>query len=133
MINLHSHFYLIRDLNTIIQKKSRIIIIGSILGEVPHSTSIAYGVSKAALHALSKNLVKVFSDREITVNLIEPGFVETDWQKDKPNEIRNNIYNKTALKRFATVKEVSMTCMMLLENDYINGAAIRIDGGYSYR
>lgn len=132
-VNVHSHFYLIRDLNTIIQPKARIIFIGSILGEVPHASSIAYGVTKASVHALARNLVKEFSDREATVNIVAPGFVETDWQKEKSIEIRNNIYNKTAIKRFADVEEISKVCMMIIENDFINGATISVDGGYDYR
>jgi 3-oxoacyl-[acyl-carrier protein] reductase len=133
MVTIHSHFYLIRDLNSFIQNKAKIIFIGSLLAEVPHATSLAYGVSKAALHALAKNLTKDFCDREVTVNIIAPGFVETDWQKDKPIEIRENIYKKTAIKRFATVEEISQAFMIILENDYINGATISIDGGYNYR
>jgi 3-oxoacyl-[acyl-carrier protein] reductase len=132
-VNVHSHFYLIRDLNTLIQPKARIIFIGSILGEVPHASSIAYGVTKASIHALARNLVKEFSEREVTVNTVAPGFVETEWQKDKPLEIRNNIYKKTALKRFATIGEISEVCMMILDNEYINGATISVDGGYNYR
>jgi 3-oxoacyl-[acyl-carrier protein] reductase len=131
-VNIHSHFYLIRDLNLIIQNKAKIVFIGSLLGEVPHATSLVYGVTKAAMHALARNLVKEYSEREVTVNIIAPGFVETEWQKDKPSAIRNNIYNKTALKRFATVEEVSMACMMLVDNDFINGAIISVDGGYNY-
>ena len=61
-VNVHSHFYLIRDLNNLIQNKAKIIFIGSVLAEVPHASSIAYGVAKAAVHALSLNLVKEFSD-----------------------------------------------------------------------
>lgn len=132
-VNVHSHFYLIRDLNSLIQNKAKIVFIGSLLGEVPHATSLAYGVSKSAVHALARNLVKEFSEREVTVNIVAPGFVETEWQKDKPAAIRNNIYNNTAIKRFATVEEVSMACMMLLDNDFINGATISVDGGYNYR
>jgi len=132
-VNVHSHFYLVRDLNSAIQNKAKIVFIGSLLGEVPHATSLAYGVTKAAVHALARNLVKEFSEREVTVNIVAPGFVETEWQKDKPLAIRNNIYNNTALKRFATVEEVSMACMMLIENDFINGATISVDGGYNYR
>ncbi len=132
-VNVHSHFYLIRDLNRLIQNKAKIIFIGSLLGEIPHASSIVYGVTKAAVHALARNLVKEFSEREVTVNIVAPGFVETDWQKDKPMEIRNNIYNNTALKRFASVEEVAMICMMLIENDFINGATISVDGGYNYR
>lgn len=132
-INVHSHYYLIRDLNSKIQNNGRIIFIGSILGDIPHATSLIYGITKAALHALAKNLVKEFSEREVTVNVVAPGFVETDWQNDKPLSIRKSIYNKTAIKRFADVDEISMVCMMLLKNDFINGAIINVDGGYNYR
>jgi 3-oxoacyl-[acyl-carrier protein] reductase len=132
-VNVHSHFYMIRDLNSFIQNKAKIVFIGSLLAEVPHATSLVYGVTKAAVHALARNLVKEFSEREVTVNIIAPGFVETEWHKEKSLLIRNNICNKTALKRFATVKEVSMVCMMIVENDFINGATIPVDGGYNYR
>jgi 3-oxoacyl-[acyl-carrier protein] reductase len=132
-INVHSHFYLIRELNLLIQKKSRIVFIGSILAKFPHSTSLAYGVTKAAVHSLSKNLVKEFSERKITVNTIAPGFVETNWHNGKSSEIKNNIYNKTALGRFALVEEISSVLMMILENDFINGETISVDGGYNYK
>ena len=133
MVNVHSHYYLIRDLNSIIQNKAKIVFIGSLLGEIPHASSLPYGVTKAAVHSLARNLVKEFSEREVTVNIVAPGFVETEWQKGKLQEIRSNIYNKTAIKRFATVKEISMACMMIIENDFINGATISVDGGYNFR
>ena len=132
-VNVHSHVYLIKYLNDLIQERSRIIFIGSLLGIYPHSTSLGYAVTKAAVHALSINLVKEFADRKVTVNTVAPGFVETEWQKNKQLEIRENIYNKTALKRFASVEEVSMVCMMIIDNDFINGEILKIDGGYSYK
>lgn len=132
-VNLHSHVYLIRDLNDLLVRKSKLIFIGSVLGEIPHSSSIVYGVTKAAIHSLAKNLVKEFSEREITVNTIAPGFVETDWQADKAEDIRTRICAKTALKRFATVAEVSKVCSAILENDFINGSTLVVDGGYDYK
>jgi 3-oxoacyl-[acyl-carrier protein] reductase len=132
-VNVHSHFYIIRDLDLLIQPNSKIIFVGSVLGELPHATSLAYGVTKAAVHALAKNLVKEFSDRQITVNTIAPGFVETDWQKDKPIEIRNNIYKKTVARRFAKVEEISKVCMLIIENDFVNGSTFIVDGGYNYK
>lgn len=133
MINVHSHFFIIRDLNELIQKNSRIIFIGSLLGELPHATSLAYGVSKGALHSLSRNLVKEFNERNTTVNVIAPGFVETEWQKNKTDAVRKSINDKTAMGRFASVEEVAHVCMMLLENSFINGATINVDGGYSFK
>ena len=130
---VNSHFYLIRDLHTLIENNSRIVFIGSMLGILPHATSLPYGVSKAALHALGKNLVKEFEGTGTTVIIIAPGFVETEWQKNKPLEIRNNIYQKTAIKRFATPKEVADTVMFCINNSYINGSVLEINGGYSFK
>ena len=133
MVNIHSHFYIIRDIDAIIQPFSSIIFIGSALGELPHATSLVYGVTKASIHSMAKNLVKFYTERHVTVNVIAPGFVETDWQKDKPIDIRNNIYSKTACNRFATTEEISQVGMMILENRFINGEVIKVDGGYNFR
>lgn len=130
---INSHFYLIRDLHTLIANNSRIIFIGSMMGILPHATSLPYGVSKAAVHALGKNLVKEFEGTETTVNIIAPGFVETEWQKNKPLEIRNNIYQKTAIKRFATPEEISNAVMFCINNSFVNGSIIEINGGYCFK
>lgn len=130
---VNSHFYLIRDLHHLIENNSRIVFIGSMLGLVPHATSLPYGVSKAALHALGKNLVKEFEGTGTTVNIIAPGFVETEWQKNKPLEIRNNIYQKTAIKRFAAPEEIADAVMFCIKNAYVNGSILEINGGYSFK
>lgn len=97
---------------------------------VPHAISIPYGVSKSSLGMLAKYLVKVFADRKITVNVLAPGFVETPWQMHKEQEHRQRIEDKIAVGRFATVKEISSTCLHLIDNGYINGQVIVVDGGY---
>ncbi|MDL2257166.1 SDR family oxidoreductase [Bacteroidales bacterium OttesenSCG-928-I14] len=132
-INLNSHFYMIRDLKPLIHENGRIIFMGSLLGNNAHATSLAYGVTKAAIHALSRNLVKYFEGTNTTVNTIAPGFVETEWQKDKPLEIRNNIYAKSAIKRFAEVEEIVSACMFIIDNGFVNGTVIEVTGGYSYK
>lgn len=132
-VNVNSNVYLIRDLYDKIPPKSRIVFIGSLMAIHPHGTSLAYGVTKSAVHALAKNLVKCFEGTGTTVNVIAPGFVETDWQKDKPQEIRNNIYNKTAIKRFATVDEVAEAVKFCIRNGFVNGSVIEVSGGYSFK
>ncbi len=132
-VNVNSNFYLIRDLYNNFSSQARIVLIGSVLGIYPHSSSLAYGVTKAAVHALAKNLVKSFEGTMITVNAIAPGFVETEWQKDKPEEIRNNIYSKTAAGRFAAIDEVADVVRLCINNSYLNGSIIEIDGGYCYK
>ena len=132
-INVNSNLFLIRDLFDKIPPHSRIVFIGSLMGIHPHGTSIAYGVTKSAVHALALNLVKCFEGTGTTINAIAPGFVETEWQKEKPQEIRNNICNKTALKRFATVEEIADAVKFCLNNDFINGSILEISGGYSFK
>lgn len=99
----------------------------------PHATSLPYAVTKAALHAMAKNLVKDFEGTGTTVNVIAPGFVETDWQKNKPQEIRERICTKTAVHRFATIEEIADTALFLLRNPFVNGAVIEVSGGYCYK
>jgi 3-oxoacyl-[acyl-carrier protein] reductase len=132
-VSLNSHFILIRELFDRIARGSRILFMGSLMGIHPHAMSLAYGVSKAAVHALAKNLVKEFEGTETTVNAIVPGFVETDWQKEKAPEVRQNIYNKTAVKRFAAVSEVVAGCMFCIDNGFVNGSLLEISGGYDFK
>ena len=132
-MNVNSNVYLIRDLYDFIPHGSRIVFTGSLMGILPHSVSLSYGVTKAAVLALAKNLVKFFEDTDTTVNAIAPGFVETEWQKNKPQEIRNNIYNKTAIKRFADPKEIADAVRFCINNAFVNGSVIEVSGGYCFK
>lgn len=130
---VNGHFYLIRDLWENICPNSRIIFIGSLMGILPHATSLVYAVAKAAVHALAQNLVKEFEGTGTTVNAIAPGFVDSEWQKNKPAVIRENICAKTALHRFATTDEIASAVDFCIENQFLNGEVLKITGGYSYK
>lgn len=132
-VNVNSNMSLVRDLYDIIAPNARIVFIASMMGVLPHSVSLAYGVSKAAEIALAKNLVKEFAGTGTTVNVIAPGFVDTDWQKNKPLDIRQNICNKTALGRFAQPEEIAETIRFCVKNAFVNGSVIEIHGGYDYK
>ncbi len=138
-VNVNSNVYMIRDLYqnlispTTSESHSSIVLIGSLMAIHPHAMSLAYGVTKSAVHALATNLVKCFEGKPVNVNAIAPGFVETEWQKDKSPEVRNNIYNKTALRRFATVEEIADAVKFCIHNPYVNGSVIEVSGGYSYK
>lgn len=132
-VNVNAPLFLVRDLYDKIPHGSRIVFIGSEMAIHPHGTSIAYGVSKSAVHALATNLVKFFEGTDTTVNAIAPGFVETEWQAAKPREIRQNIYNKTAVKRFATVDEIADAVRFCINNAFVNGSIIEVSGGYCYK
>ena len=132
-VAVNSHYILVRELFALIPENSRIIFTGSQMGLMPHAMVLAYGVTKAAVHALAKNLVKEFEGTGTTVNAIVPGFVETPWQKEKPEEIKQNIYRKTAIHRFATVDEVVDAYRFCIDNPFVNGSLIEVNGGYSYK
>lgn len=132
--NLNVPFYLVQGFSDIFCNDcGRILLIGSICGQYPHAASVAYAVSKAAIHQMAKELVKVFAERKITVNAIVPSFVETPWQQSKSPEQHQRIVDKLSLGRFAYPEEIADFCYSVIQNPYINGSVLNIDGGYCYR
>lgn len=128
--NVNMPFFLVQRLNRHMADNGSILFIGAMLGQKPHATSIPYGVSKAAVNMLAQSLVKVLAPRGIRVNVICPGFVDTESQLSKPPKLRAKIENKIALKRFASEQEISDMCLSMIKNTYINGAVVNLDGGY---
>lgn len=129
--NLKMPFFLVQKLNSNINESAHIVFISSVLGFKADGTSIQYGISKGAILPMIKYLSKELSVRNITVNSIAPGFINTDWQESKPEEQKRRITDKTILKRFGNPEEISNVCDMLSENKYITGQMIIVDGGYS--
>lgn len=132
-VAVNSHYIIIRELFPIIPPGSRILFTGSQMGLSPHATVLAYGVTKSAVHALCKNLVKEFEGTGTTVNAVVPGFVDTPWQKAKPEEIKQNIYKKTAIHRFASVEEIVDAFRFCIDNPFVNGSLIEVNGGYCFK
>lgn len=132
-VAVNSHYIMCREFYPIIPNGARILFTGSQMGLHAHATVLAYGVSKAAVHALMKNLVKEFEGTGTTVNAIVPGFVETPWQKEKPEDIKQSIYRKTAIHRFAQVDEVVDAFRFCIDNPFVNGSLIEVNGGYCYK
>jgi|MucameStandDraft_1065616.scaffolds.fasta_scaffold03211_11 3-oxoacyl-[acyl-carrier protein] reductase len=131
--NVHFPVFLLQRIVGLINRGGSIVFTGSLMGIQPHSVSLAYGVTKSAVHALVKNMVKFLVPYELRVNAVAPGFVDTEWQKTKPAEIRRNIENKVSLGRFCDPGELAEVYKMLVENSYFNGEVIVVDGGYSYK
>lgn len=131
--NIHYPTFLTQRLVNHIQPDASIVFTGSLMGIFPHSVSLAYGVTKSAAHALVANLVKFLIPYNIRVNGIAPGFVDTEWQKTKPAEIRKSIESKVAAGRFCTPEELTDAYMLMIDNKYMNGEILVIDGGYSYK
>lgn len=132
-VAVNSHYIMCREFYPIIPNGSRILFTGSQMGLHPHAMVLAYGVTKSAVHALVKNLVKEFEGTGTTVNAIVPGFVDTPWQASKPEEIKQNIYKKTAIHRFAQIDEIVDAFRFCIDNPFVNGSLIEVNGGYCYK
>lgn len=132
-VAVNSHYIMCREFFPMIPNGSRILFTGSQMGLHPHATVLAYGVTKSAVHALVKNLVKEFEGTGTTVNAIVPGFVDTPWQAAKPEEIKQNIYKKTAIHRFAQIDEIVDAFRFCIDNQFVNGSLIEVNGGYCYK
>lgn len=131
-VNLTTPLFLIQKLLPVLSKGSTIIFTGSSMAVFPHSVSLSYGVTKSAVHAMVKNLVKFLAPYDIRINCVAPGFVDTEWQKDKPSLLREKIMEKISLRRFSKPEEVASVYLFIIENRYLNGEIISIDGGYSF-
>ena len=129
-VNLAIPFFLCQRLYPLMRDEGRIVFVGSVLGRVPHAVSIPYGVSKAALATLAQYLAPQVAAKRITVNVVAPGFTETGWHAGKDAAQRARIEAKIPLGRFADPAEISRACLQLIENGYITGQILYVDGGY---
>lgn len=128
--NLTVPFFLVQSLKNKMKSNGKIIFISSISGCTTDSTSIAYGVSKGAIHVLVPYLAKEFTDKKVTVNAIAPGYIDTSWHKDKSKAQIKRIEKKHLMDRLGTAKEISKAVLSIIENDFINAQVIRVDGGF---
>jgi len=115
------------------QKYGRIINIGSIWIDLAKQKRLDYSCSKQALHGLTKILATEYGSYNILTNTVSPGFVATDmtFKNNSTNQLKN-LCNSVPLKRLAKPEEIaSIVYYLSVENTFINGQNIIIDGGYS--
>ena len=117
--------------NMIKNKYGRIINISSISGLMGNPGQVNYSSSKSALNGFTKSLAKEIGSRNITVNNVAPGFIDTDMTAFIDEEAKENIVETIPLKRFGTVHDVSELVYFLSSNNasYITGQTISVDGG----
>ena len=117
--------------NMIKNKFGRIINISSISGLMGNPGQVNYSSSKAALNGFTKSLAKEVGSRNITVNCVAPGFIDTDMTSYIGQNERNEILKKIPLNKFGSPEDISKLVMFLISDEasYITGQTISIDGG----
>jgi 3-oxoacyl-[acyl-carrier protein] reductase len=109
----------------------RIINISSVVGESGNPGQANYVASKAGLIGLTKSLAQEMGSRNITVNSVAPGFIETDMTAVLSQEMKDNIIGHIPLKRFGCAEDVAAAVRFLASEEagYITGAVLNVNGG----
>jgi 3-oxoacyl-[acyl-carrier protein] reductase len=113
------------------QRWGRIINISSIVGETGNPGQANYVASKAGLIGLTKSLAQEIASRNITVNAIAPGFIDTDMTAGLSDELKQNMLAHIPLKRFGKPEDVAAAVKFLASEEagYITGAVLNVNGG----
>ena len=113
------------------QRKGSIINIGSIVGLKGNPGQSNYAASKAGIIGFSKSLALELGSRNIRVNVIAPGFIETEMTDNLSENIIENWKNNIPLKRIGKPEDVANACIFLASDmsEYITGQVIQVDGG----
>lgn len=113
------------------QRSGRIINMASVVGITGNAGQTNYSASKAGIIGFTKSLAKEVASRNILVNAIAPGFIETDMTNVLSDQVKENILNQIPLKRMGTANEVAKLVKFLSSEDsqYITGQVINVDGG----
>jgi len=112
-------------------RTGRIIFVSSVVGEMGNAGQAAYSASKAALIGLTKSLAREYASRNITVNAVAPGFVDTDMTDAMTEEARDAVRKAIPLGRTASPREIATAIAYLASDEaaYVTGQVLRVNGG----
>jgi 3-oxoacyl-[acyl-carrier protein] reductase len=112
------------------KKSGRIVNISSVVGHTGNPGQIPYTMVKAGLDAFTKSLSQELAGRDILVNSVAPGFIDTDMTSELPEEIKSLILTRIPQQRMGTPDEVAdVVAFLATRGTYVNGTVIHVNGG----
>ncbi len=112
-------------------RTGRIIFVSSVIGEMGNVGQTAYAATKAALLGITKSIAREYASRNVTVNAIAPGFIETDMTHGMNDAMKDYVLKNIPLARVGTAKEVASAALYLASDEaaYVTGQVLRVNGG----
>jgi len=112
-------------------RQGRIVNITSVVGSTGNAGQANYAASKAGLIGFSKSLAKEVGSRNITVNTVAPGFIDTDMTKSLTDEQKSSLLNGIPLARLGEAKEIAYAVSFLCSDkaNYLTGETLHVNGG----
>lgn len=112
-------------------RRGRVVFLSSVVGEMGNAGQAVYSASKAAILGLTKTLAREYASRNITVNAITPGFIDTDMTTSIQGEAKEGMLKAIPLGRTGRPEEVAAAVAFLCSDEagYVTGETLRVNGG----
>jgi 3-oxoacyl-[acyl-carrier protein] reductase len=109
----------------------RIVFMSSVVGEMGNVGQTAYAASKAALLGAAKSIAREYASRNLTVNVVAPGYIDTDMTSTMTAEMKEQLVKFVPLNRIGSARDVAAACAYLSSEEagYVTGQVLRVNGG----